>query len=265
MGVSTGSRASMLASVGALVLLAAACSPGARVTAPGSVAARSASGAPSSSPAPNDSSDRPGSSSSGGRTPGQPATVTSTVDGDTIRVRFRGRDLDVRLIGVDTPETVDPNEPVQCYGPEASDFTERKLAGRSIRLEFDVERLDRYGRTLAYVWLDGRLFNRTLVADGYAAVSTYPPNVRYVNVFEAAQRIAKRERRGRWGACPAVASGGGSGGGNVTRCDPAYPDVCIPPPPPDLDCSDIRFRSFQVLPPDPHNFDGDGNGIGCET
>lgn len=249
-----------------LVLLAAACSSAGRLAMSTTVTpTRSVvgSGLVSGTPIPG----RPGSNTIAGRTPGRPAIVTSTVDGDTIRVRFRGRDLDVRLIGVNTPETVDPNEPVQCYGPQASHFTARRLTGRSIRLELDVERLDRYGRTLAYVWLDGRLFNRTLVAEGYAVVSTYPPNVRYVGVFEAAQRIAKREGRGLWSACPSTGggTGGGGGGGGGARCDPAYPDVCIPSPPPDLDCSDIRFRNFRVLPPDPQNFDGDRNGIGCET
>jgi len=196
-----------------------------------------------------------------GRTPGDPAVVTRTVDGDTIHVTFRGHDLDVRLIGVDTPETVDPSQPVQCFGEQASRFTMRMLTGRTIRLEFDVERHDRYGRTLAYVWLRGQLFNRRLLAGGYAVVSTYPPDVKYVDVFTAAQRTARAHERGLWGACPG--GGGGDGGGH--RCDPAYPSVCIQPPPPDLDCGDVRFRHFRVLPPDPHNFDGDHNGIGCET
>ena len=135
------------------------------------------------------------------RTPGEPAVVTRTVDGDTIHVTFRGHDLDVRLIGIDTPETVDPSQPVQCYGEQASRFTDRSLTGRTVRLEFDVERLDRYGRTLAYVWLRGHLFNRRLVAGGYAVVDTFPPNVRYVDVFTAAQRVARERDRGLWGAC----------------------------------------------------------------
>ena len=190
--------------------------------------------------------------------PGAPAVVVSAVDGDTVHVRYRGRSLDVRLIGVDTPETVDPSQPVQCFGEAASRFTARRLIGHPIHLEFDVERHDRYGRTLAYVWLGDRLFNRRLVAGGYATVSTYPPDVRYVALFEAAQRAARAEHRGLWRACAA-----GHGGGR--RCDPAYPGVCIPSPPPDLDCADVRFRDFRVLPPDPQNFDGDRNGRGCET
>jgi micrococcal nuclease len=224
----------------ALAVLAGTCtSPAAQVT-------------PSSSPTASASS----GSSDTGRAPGQPAVVTRTVDGDTIYVRYRGREIDVRLIGVDTPETVDPSQPVGCYGPQASHFTERMLTDQQIRLEFDVERHDRYGRTLAYVWLRDHLFNRRLVAQGYAVVSTYPPNVRYESRFEAAQRIARRDELGLWGVCPV---------GHAHRCDPAYPGVCIPSPPPDLDCADVSFRNFQVLPPDPQNFDGDHNGVGCET
>ncbi|MGA9159879.1 MAG: thermonuclease family protein [Actinomycetota bacterium] len=106
---------------------------------------------------------------------------------------------------------------------------------------------------LAYVWLGNELFNETLIREGYAFVTTYPPNVRYVDRFRAALREARSADRGVWGRC--VHEG---------ACDPAYPDGCIPPPPPDLDCSDIDRRRFTVLPPDPHNFDGDHNGIGCE-
>ncbi len=175
-----------------------------------------------------------------GAVPGAPAVVVSTVDGDTVHVRYRGRLLDVRLIGVDTPETVDPSQPVQCFGEAASRFTARRLIGHPIHLEFDVERRDRYGRTLAYVWIGDRLFNRRLVAGGYATVSTYPPDVRYVALFEAAQRAARAAHRGLWRAC---AAGQGSG----RRCDPAYPGVCIPSPPPDLDCADVRFHDFRVL------------------
>jgi micrococcal nuclease len=187
---------------------------------------------------------------------GAPAVVTRTVDGDTIHVTLRGHDLVVRLIGIDTPETVDPSQPAQCFGEQASRFTHRSLTGRTVGLEFDAERHDRYGRTLAYVWLGDRLFNRRLVAGGYAAVDTFPPNVRYVDVFTAAQAAAERDGRGLWGACPVA---------EPHRCDPAYPGVCIPSPPPDLDCADVAYRQFDVLPPDPQNFDGDHNGIGCET
>jgi micrococcal nuclease len=182
------------------------------------------------------------------------ALVTRVIDGDTIDVRHRGELLAVRLIGIDTPESVAPDEPVQCYALEASAYTTERLDGEPVRLEFDVERIDPFDRTLAYVWLGDELFNETLVREGYAFVTTFPPNVRYVRLLRAAQREARSADRGVWGRCV-----------RSDECDPAYPDGCIPPTPPDLDCSDVHERSFAVLPPDPHNFDGDHNGIGCET
>lgn len=123
------------------------------------------------------------------------------IDGDTIEVSFRGRSLTVRLIGVDTPETVHPFEPVGCFGPAASGFTESFLDGVRVGLEFDAERLDPFGRTLAYVWVERRLFNKLLVARGFATVATFPPNVRYVDRFLSAEREARAAQRGLWGAC----------------------------------------------------------------
>jgi micrococcal nuclease len=195
----------------------------------------------------------------GAAPPGEPGTVTRVVDGDTVYVLYRGRELDVRLIGIDTPE-VDPSIGVECFGDEASAFTERELDGREVHLEFDVERHDRYGRVLAYVWLDGELFNERLVDEGYAVVTTFPPNVRYVERFTVAQARARDAGRGLWGACPQDQPLPAVG----QTCDPSYPDVCIPPPPPDLDCADVVFRFFVVQPPDPHGFDGNHDGVGCE-
>lgn len=131
----------------------------------------------------------------------RPARVTRVVDGDTVEALLKRHSIDVRLIGVDTPETVHPTEPVECFGPEASRFTERKLEGMRVRLEFDVERYDRYDRTLAYVWLKGRLFNRALVRRGFATVLTYPPNDKYAPQLERAEDRARAEKRGLWGAC----------------------------------------------------------------
>ncbi len=127
--------------------------------------------------------------------------VTRVVDGDTIEVQLGGREVDIRLIGIDTPESVAPGQSIECYGRRASAYTESRLEGEIVRLEFDVERLDRYGRTLAYVWVDDELFNETLVAEGYAVVTTFPPNVTYVDRFLAAQRAAREAGRGLWGEC----------------------------------------------------------------
>ncbi len=207
---------------------------------------------------------------------GVPTRVESVVDGDTIVVTGGER---VRLIGVDTPETKDPRKPVQCFGVEASAFTASLLSpGTGVRLVYDVERLDRFSRTLAYVYRedDGLFVNAVLLAEGYAQVATFPPNVAHVEEFTAQARTAREEGRGLWSACggdepasPAPATTSpvpvGGGGGSRAGCDPSYPDVCLPPAPPDLDCDDITERRFRVLPPDPHRFDGsDDDGLGCE-
>jgi Staphylococcal nuclease homologue len=165
---------------------------------------------------------------------------------------------------------VHPTEPVECYGKAASRFTTLLLEGRNVQLEFDVERLDRYGRTLAYVWAGNTMVNLTLVREGYAQVSTFPPNVRYVDEFIEAQRDARRRERGLWGRCrsePGIGLGGaGDGGSGGDACDASYPDVCIPTYPPDLNCDDVAFTNFRVTGSDPHGFDGnDDDGWGCET
>jgi micrococcal nuclease len=187
------------------------------------------------------------------------------VDGDTIEVIFSGEALDIRLIGIDTPETVHPSQPIECFGKAASRFTERQLEDQYVGLEFDVERLDRYGRTLAYLWLRGKLFNEVLVRDGYAQVSTFPPNVKYVDRFLAAQRAAREAGRGLWSACGGGMPAPPDEGGEGATCDrQSYPDVCIAPYPPDLDCDEVPHSDFRVMAPDPHGFDGDGDGVGCE-
>lgn len=125
--------------------------------------------------------------------------MTHVVDGDTIRIG----DERIRLIGVDTPESVKPDTPVQCFAKEASAFTERFVEGRRVKLEYDAERRDRYGRTLAYVRRasDGAFLNAELVARGYAQVLTVPPNVKHASRFLALQRRAREERRGLWRSC----------------------------------------------------------------
>lgn len=127
--------------------------------------------------------------------------VTRVVDGDTIEARIGGRDEDVRLIGVDTPETVKPDTPVQCFGERASHFTKRRLTGRRVRLVFGVERRDVYGRLLAYVYFHGRFFNPILVRRGLARSLTIPPNDRFAPRFRHLELAAARAGRGLWGAC----------------------------------------------------------------
>jgi micrococcal nuclease len=284
------------------------------------------------------------------------ATVANLVDGDTLDVEIDGDEVTVRLIGMNTPETVAPNEPVGCFGPEASDRTGAMLpVGRTVWLEADVTDTDRFDRLLRHVWVtegdepDGAAFlsGEVLVREGYAQISTFPPDVKYVERFEAAQDAAVATNAGLWAACddsegedgaepttrpqgvttetpvpdptaepaaelitdcsafssfdeaqsyyavnpaaqpnldpnadgracevyfgvdapveaaedsaaaaPAPSTGGG--------CDPSYPGVCIPPAPPDLDCGEVGLVGFQVVPPDPHGFDRDRDGVGCE-
>lgn len=125
------------------------------------------------------------------------ARVTRVVDGDTIEVTPPVEGVeDVRLIGVDTPEVFGEEEP--C-GLEASAFTTEQLEGESVTLEFDEERTDQFGRALAYVYLDGELYNETLVRQGYAQVLTIPPNTRYEDRFLTAEEQARAEGLGIWG------------------------------------------------------------------
>jgi len=135
------------------------------------------------------------------------AEVARVIDGDTIEARKAdGGLLTVRLIGVDTPETVHPSQPVQPYGREASSYTGERLKGERIDLEYDVEREDKYGRTLAYVWLGDELFNATLLEQGYAQLLTIPPNVKYVEHLKVVQQGAREAGRGLWGIASTLPS-----------------------------------------------------------
>jgi micrococcal nuclease len=129
------------------------------------------------------------------------AYVLRAVDGDTIEVELDELHEDVRYIGVDTPETVKPDTPVQCFGPQASDFNHRLVEHRRVRLVFGAERRDVYGRLLAYVYLDGRFVNAELVRRGLARTLTIPPNDRYAARLKALEIAAARAGRGLWGAC----------------------------------------------------------------
>ncbi len=127
--------------------------------------------------------------------------VTRVVDGDTIEVDLDGHEEDVRYIGVDTPETVKPDTPVQCFGPRAHRFNAGLVTHRRVRLVFGVERHDIYGRLLAYVYLGDRFVNATLVRRGLARTLTIPPNDRYAGRFKRLEIAASRAGRGLWGAC----------------------------------------------------------------
>lgn len=139
---------------------------------------------------------------SGNRPPN--ASVVRVVDGDTIVVRTDRGDERVRLIGIDTPESVDPRQPVECFGKEAARYTRSIIPpGTEVTLERDVELRDRYDRLLAYVYrsADGLFVNEAIASEGYAQVLTVPPNVAYSDRFLAAERSARSAGKGLWSTC----------------------------------------------------------------
>lgn len=128
--------------------------------------------------------------------PDEAATVQRVVDGDTLLLSDHTR---VRLIGVNAPESVKPDSPVEPFGPEASDFTRHFVAEGKVRLEFDKERVDQYGRTLAYVWVEDKLLNEELVRAGLARCEKqYHYSAQKKNRFIRAEKEAKDARRGIW-------------------------------------------------------------------
>ncbi|HYY44338.1 MAG TPA: thermonuclease family protein [Actinomycetota bacterium] len=141
----------------------------------------------------------------------QRARVLRVVDGDTIRVRITalgegpaagvrlGQVYDVRLLGIDTPETVKPGAPVECFGKEASAATKALLEGRSVLLVKDVEERDQYDRLLRYVYVRDEMVNARLVVNGYAFPFRYEPNVRHAGLFSRLASWARRHERGLWG------------------------------------------------------------------
>ncbi len=178
--------------------------------------------------------------------------VTKVVDGDTIRALIDGKEHKIRYIGIDAPESTTTQEP---FGKEATKHNAELVRDQIVELYRDVSETDRFGRLLRYVVTNSVFVNLKLVEDGYAKAVTYPPDVACAVIFQQAERTARELGKGLWGSTTPSAS---------PNCHPAYPDVCIPSPPPILSCSDISFRNFRVLPPDPHQFDQDGDGIGCE-
>lgn len=219
-----------------------------------------------------------------------PAEITGVVDGDTLDVLIDGQPDRVRLYRADTPETYFEQ---QCGGAEATAFTSDVLRlndeGSRIYLQQDATLRDPDNRLLAYVWLlvDGKpyLLNEVLIRDGMARDVDYGDHLYNQQLIDAAT-FAMNYRLGVYELCggfpgqeplpppknlptsvadvpapiPTVAP-------QSSNCDPSYPTVCIAPQweVGDLDCKDVPYRRFQVLPPDPHGFDGDLNGVGCES
>ena len=197
--------------------------------------------------------------------------VLDVVDGDTVKVAYRGAEVSVRVIGIDTPETVHPSEPVECGGPQASAAAARLLRGKRVRLVFDPSqgRTDAYGRTLAYLQAPGiGDFGLAMIRQGRAAEYTYDSAYARQARYQGAQSTAQGTARGIWNRCggvdtalaqPAPQSRPRPAG----DCDPGY-DPCVPPYPPDLDCDDVD-GPIRITGDDPHGFDADGDGVGCDS
>ncbi len=135
---------------------------------------------------------------------GVSAQVTNVVDGDTIDVSFDNTKERVRLLGINTPETVDPKVPVECFGPQASAETKSLLTGKQVTLVSDSSQSDRdkYGRLLRYIFLpDGTDIDLFLIEQGFAREYTYQSAYEYQAEFKAAQTLAKTQGKGLWGAC----------------------------------------------------------------
>ena len=214
----------------------------------------------SPSPSPSAPTDAPTPSPTvSSATPRDQALVIRVIDGDSIEIEGGER---VRYIGMDTPEDTSLKE---CFGEQATRRNRELVEGRLVELERDVSETDRFGRLLRYVWVGGDMINEVLVAEGFALAATFPPDVKYQESFVELQEIARSSGLGLWGACiDAGLAPTGTPTSPDGDCDPSYPDVCIPPPPPDLDCPDITYRNFRVVGSDPHGFDGNNDGEACE-
>jgi micrococcal nuclease len=196
--------------------------------------------------------------------------VLDVIDGDTVKVGYRGGTT-IRIIGIDTPETVSPSTPDECFGAAASAAANRMLRGRRVALEFDPSqgRRDKYGRTLAYLRIPGTGdFGLAMIRRGFAAEYTYDTAYRHQARYRAAEARARAAGRGLWGKCggpdvplkqPSAPPKPEAPGGN---CAPGY-DPCVPPYPPDVDCADVD-GPINVTGSDPHGLDGDGDGVACE-
>ncbi len=205
------------------------------------------------------------------------ATVAYVYDGDTLTLTSGYR---VRLLQIDTPELGSG----ECYSRAARTALVNLVpAGSRIGLEADaaLDKVDRYGRLLRYIHRGSLNVNVELVRRGAAAPYFYDGDRgRYANELYALARRAKAAKRGLWGACPGTqldpyraVDTGTSGSTRATpfasgSCDPNYAGACVPPYPPDLDCSDLRALGLsfpvRVVGSDPHHLDGDHDGYGCE-
>ncbi len=182
--------------------------------------------------------------------------VIRIIDGDTIEIEGGQK---VRYIGIDTPETVHPSKPVECFGIEASNKNKELVEGKKIKLEKDVSETDQYGRLLRYVWIGDIFINDYLIRQGYAYASTYPPDVKYSEQFLQAQQEAKENNRGLWAGCQVA-----------PELEPEDDIICSRNA---YNCSDFSthaeaqavYEYCGGVTNDVHGLDRDKDGSACET
>jgi len=213
-----------------------------------------------------------------------PYNVVKVVDGDTIAIDLDGKSETLRLIGIDTPETVDPRKPVECFGLEASNVAKEALAGKRVYIEMDSTQgeRDKYGRLLAYVYReDGFFFNKSMILSGYAYEYTYDTSYKYQNEFKEAQKDAEINQRGFWapGACveeetttqqPIQQPAPTSSPQPTQQTQPASGYYCSANV---YNCSDFSTHAeaqsvYEMCGgpnSDIHRLDGDNDGLACEN
>ena len=202
------------------------------------------------------------------------AKVVKVVDGDTLSVSLNGKTETVRVIGIDTPETVDPRKPVQCFGQKASDMAKEQLLNQTVQLESDPTQgeLDKYNRLLRYVWLDDGSsdFGAIMIQFGYAHEYTYSLPYKHQEKYKKLQKEAEQGKKGLWAddACPITPTK------TTTNTNPSIqPNSGSTYSGGDKDCGDFAThadaQSFFISQggpgSDPHRLDADHDGIACET
>lgn len=196
----------------------------------------------------------------------QDAQLVKVVSGDTIEVLIDGSFDTVRYIGINALGSL------SYIGNFSRQKNFELVINKDLTLVKDATDANPAGQLLRYVLADGEFVNLDLTKEGYASAASSPPDTACDAAFKAAEEDAKTNLSGIWAfdisAEPAAQDTAQSEPAKVTAkpptCDPSYPDVCIPPPPPDLDCIHVPYINFKVIPPDTHGLDSDGNGIGCD-
>ena len=199
------------------------------------------------------------------------STVVSVIDGDTIKVKIQQKTITVRLSCIDAPELK------QKPWGELSTNRLKQLLPSGLPVTIRTVDQDKYGRTVAEVFDRGRSINLQMVRESYAVVYRQYLNncATNTNQYLITEAQAQKNKLGFWNQPQPVMpwdfrhakhqrNQPTSSAPQRKNCDRAYPDVCIAPSPPDLDCGDVPYKKFRVIPPDPHGFDRNGDGVGCE-